>query len=330
MKRFVSSKILLSVIAIITVLLFAGCSLNAVKEDAFKKGINKFIDLSINDFEYEVEFKDKKMIVSDDDIDYVLTYDLKDNPTIIYEFDVKKGISYDDYNLKLSGILTPILGYIGVSYTHGLNLEDSNAYFYENFIEGIFNAMSEIDNNYVIVDDPEYSDDDSIVILVEEFGDKVIEYIKAIYKKPIVVKDAKHNTFTYELFSNCKKDSCTVTSKVTVNNKGDFDEIKNYAQEIAKKYMDDSITTENADYHIELFVGDSITITGKDLTGYEKSGMNIIGVDSDDKGYIFEATVAGIANGYFYIGEEDERTFYITVKEAPQNHKSENKTLTVE
>ena len=44
-------------------------------------------------------------------------------------------------------------------------------------------------------------------------------------------------------------------------------------------------------------------------------------------GYEFKAIKEGIANGNFYIGEEDYRTFYLTVSE--KTNKTENKTLTI-
>ena len=95
--------------------------------------------------------------------------------------------------------------------------------------------------------------------------------------------------------------------------------------------MDEDITSENADYHIELVVGQKVTISGEELSGYDLSGMDIVEIEDLMPGYIFAAKKVGIANGQFYLGEDWDKTktFYITVKEASSDN-IEDLSLTIE
>lgn len=222
-----------------------------------------------------------------------------------------------------------MLGYFAIADAYGVDATDSYAYFAETYLDGMFDTIDENKESYIITDDADgYSDEDKI-ILTSEFGDKVIDYIKYTYDKDIKIEDKKYDTFTYELTTKCDENSCVFTAKLTINPEGKFTEIIGYADELAKENMDDSITPENADYHIELVVGESITISGKNLNGYDKSGMDIVEIDSLDSEYTFKAIKAGVANGYFYIGEEDSRTYYITVTESDKDNKIDDKTLTI-
>ena len=323
MKR----KILLCLMG---VLALTGCGKDTIAKKDFETGLKNFLKSDVNENDYEAKLKNGKMIVTYEDNDYTLTYDLKKEPNITYEFEIKKGTSYEEYLSKNDAISLPMLGYFAVLDTYGVAVEDSYAYFIETYLAGMFDAIDVDKESYVIVDDAEEYSGDAKIILTSEFGEKVIDYIKDTYDKDIKIEDEKYDTFDYELTTNCNDKSCVLTAKLTINPEGKFTEISGYADELAKESMDESITAENADYHIELAVGESITISGEDLSGYDKSGMDIVEIDSLDSKYILKATKAGIANGYFYIGEEDFRTYYITVTEDNRNEKRDDLTLTIE
>ena len=308
-------------------LLLTGCTKNTITEGDFEKGLNNFIESEVNTDEYEVKLNDGKMIVTYWDEEYTLEYDLRENPTITYEFEVKKGISYDDYFAKNQTLSLPMLGYFAIANTYGVEAVDSYTYFAESYLYGMFDAVDEEKESYIIVDEDEEFDSESKVILSSEFGEKVIDYIEYTYDKPIKIEDEKYNTYTYELEVSCEDDVCVFNVILTINPEGEFAELIGYADELAKESMDENITPENADYNIELVVGQSVTVSGKNLNGYDYSGMDVIEVDYLDSDYIFKATKAGIANGNFYIGEEDLRTFYITVTDGSK--KTEDISITV-
>lgn len=310
------------------ILLLVGCDKNTIEKD-FENGLNNFIESEVNEDQYEATLKNGKMIVTYYDEDYTLTYNLNNSPTITYEVEIKEGISYEDYAAKNQALSLPMLGYFALADTYGVDVTDSYIYFVETYLEGMFDTFDETKETYIITDDAEGYDSDDKIILTSEFGDKVIDYIKYTYDKNIKIEDKEYNTYTYELTTTCKKKSCVFTATLTVNSEGKFNEIIGYADKIAKENMDENITPENADYHIELVVGQSATINGDDLNGYDNSGMNIVEINSIDSGYEFKATKAGTANGNFYIGEEDSRTYYITVIEDNKNDKIEDIELTI-
>lgn len=129
--------------------------------------------------------------------------------------------------------------------------------------------------------------------------------------------------------TECSDKSCLFISKLVVNTKANFSKLNGYEEKLAKEDMDENIKPETVDYNIELAVGQSITISGKKLSGYEQTGMDIIEIEENASGYIFKATKPGVANGFFYIGEDSTRTYYLTVTESKDNNKIEDKTLKI-
>ena len=312
-------------------LMLTGCGKETIKEEDFEKAINNYIDSEVNDNGYEAKLDNGKMTITYDDEDYLLSYNLKGNPVITYEVKIDKGISYDDYSAKVEAATFPMIGYFAIANTYGVEFEDSNAYFYMTYLAGMFNSIDEDKDTYIITDDAEGFDSDAKIILTSEFGDKVIEFMKDSYENDVKIEDEENNTYTYDLSAECGKKSCTLTASLTVNPEGDFDKIKGYADELAKENMDENITEDNADYNIELDIGQTVTISGKKLTGYDLSGMDIVEVEDLDSKYTFTAKKAGIANGNFYLDEdgEDVRTFYLTVKESKKGNKVEDISLKI-
>ena len=258
------------------------------------------------------------------DKEYVLKYNLRNQLTFTYETEVSKGINYENYLSKTEILSLPYLGYVAFANTKGIEIEDANSYFTMTYLEGMFSNYE--DGKFIVVDDDAEVETDSEIILVSDFGEKVIEYVKDAFGKKIEIKDSENNTFTYELSSKCSNKSCKIVSKITVNTDADFTKLQGYADEVARSNMYQDITPDTADYHIELKVGQMIKITGKNLNGYELTGMNIVEFDDN---YIFKATRSGIANGYLFIGKDKSRSIYVTVLENGENEVLTTKTLKV-
>ena len=316
-------KILL--LGLISGLVLTGCG---EVNNEFKNALNEYTNSEENEYGYEVKVENNTMTVKHNEQNYTIMYDLSDNPTFIYEVEVKKGIDYEEYISKTDGFTLPKVGYIALANTYGVDFEDSSVYFDNLYLDGMFSSISEGAETYIVVDNAEDYEGEGTVILTKDFGDKVVEFVESSYKNDVSFKDEDNNTFSYNLSAECEKDSCTMTSKLTVNKEGNFSELKGYSLELAKENMDESITPKSADYHIELSVGDVITIKGKELSGYEIAGIDVVEVESLDSEYIFSSVKEGVANGVFYVGEEDTRTFYLTVSKSTDND-NENKTLTI-
>lgn len=311
------------------VLMLTGCEKNVISKENFEKGLNNYIKSDTNAETYTAQLKDDKINVTYSDEEYTLTYNLKEEPTITYEVEIKKGISYEEYTTKTDAFSLPMLGYFAISDNKGVEPADYYTYYISTYLYGLFDAVDLEKESYIITDDTEGYDENDKIILTSEFGDKVIDYIKYNYDKDIKIKDEEYDTYSYELTTECSEKSCVFTSKLTVNTKADFSKINGYEEKVAKEGMDENITPETADYNIELVVGQSITISGKKLSGYEQTGMDIAEIEGNDSGYIFKATKPGVANGSFYIGEDSTRTYYLTVTEANDNDKPEDKTLKI-
>jgi len=314
----------LALILLVTVFL-TGCGSKNITEKKLKEGLEKYINSEYNTSDYEVSLKDDKIIVTYDDKKYNLAYNIDENPIFTYEVKIEKGISYDDYYTKTENLSLPMLGYISSAYTYGVDIEDSSTYFALSYVDGMMDNYDG-EGKYIIVDDAEGLETDAEIILTSEFGDRVIDFINDSYEKGIKISDKENNTYTYELTANCEENSCQLVAELTVNQEGNFENIKEYADELAKENMYEEITPETADYHIELKIGQNIEINGKDLNGYELSGMNVVDVDGH---YTFTATSEGIANGYLYVGEETTKSIYITVTKPEKNEKFENKILNI-
>lgn len=316
---------------LMVVLVLTGCGKGSLKEADFEKGLKNYIESEENTYGYEAKVDNGEILVTYDEEDYVLTYNLKGNPVITYEVEIEKGISYDEYSIKTDALSLPMLGYFATLDVYGVDVLDSTTYFYQTYFNGMMDSIDYEKETYIVVDDADEVETDANIILTSEFGDKVIEFIEYNYEKDLVIKDNENDTYTYEVSATCGDESCVLTAKLTVNSEGDFDKIVGYADELAKESMDEDITSENADYHIELVVGQTINISGKKLSGYELSGMDIVDVESLDSNYTFYAKKRGVANGKFYLGEdeEDARTFYITVKEVDDDSDIEDISLKI-
>lgn len=312
------------VLSLIISLLLVGCGKTTISESQLKEGLNKYLTSEYNDSECEATLNNGEMEVSCEDEKYTLTYNLKGNPTFTYETEVKEGISYDEYCSKEEGLTLPMLGYIASAYTFGVDIEDSATNFILTYFDGIMNYYDSAEQ-YIIVDDAEGLETDAEVILTSEFGSKVIDYVKASYAEDITIKDEENDTFTYVLSAKCEEKSCKFTAKLTINAEAQFEKLNGYADELAKEEMYEEITPETADYHIELKVGQTMKITG--VNGYELSGMDVIEVDNE---YDFKATKEGIANGYLYVGEDDQKSIYVTVTKAKENEELTDKSLNIQ
>lgn len=310
-------------------LLLVGCGKDVIKESDLQKSLDDYISSEDYNYNgYDARLDNNKIVVSYDEHEYELSYNLKDKPTFIYEAEIKKGISYDDFVLKTDALSLIKIGYIAALGTYDINAEDADAYFSSIYLDEMLRFYYE-DQKYIVLDDESEGEETFEVITVEEFGERVVEYVEGVYGDGLTIKDKENDTFTYDLTQNCKKDTCTITAKLTINPDAKFENVTGTVEKLEKDNMYEDITPENADYHIELKVGQTIKVTGNDLSGYDLSGMDVVNVEFLDSGYKFKATEEGISNGYFYVGEDEKRTIYVTVTKAEKNEKLENKTLKV-
>ena len=215
----------------------------------------------------------------------------------------------------------------------GVEFEDANAYFFMSYLGNAFNGSWSSENSYVIIDDTNMSDgvtidrdeSDTKTIYASEFGEKVMEYVNATYKDKQTIADTTSGINSYELVTERKdvtETSCKLVSSLTVNVDADFSKIKGYANQIGESFLNKDITKDNADYSIELKVGQKCRFEATEkITGHEISGSGYDYKEVNENCVEITGTRVGKANGYIYVGET-KKSFYITVEE-----NTENKTL---
>lgn len=110
-------------------LMLTGCGKTAISKAYFEEGLNNFIKSDSNAETYAAKMEDDKINVTYWDEEYILTYNLKEEPTITYEVEIKKGISYEEYTTKIDALSLPMLGYFAIADIKGIDPVDYSSSF---------------------------------------------------------------------------------------------------------------------------------------------------------------------------------------------------------
>lgn len=311
-------------ICLIITIILTGCGKQTITKENFEKGLNKYINSEYNDNGYKTKVEDKKIIVQTEEDTYEIFYTLKGKPKFTRKITIEKGISYVEYSKQIETLSLPMLGYIAMANSYGVKPEDASTYFTFSYISGLSDEQEEYER-YTVVDDDVEVKGTTKIIRTSKFGERVIDFVKDSYRDDLDFDD-ELETYDYSIEAKCSKTKCTITSTLEVNQTPNFQRLIGYAEAREREGMHKNISPETAKYNIELKVGQKIKISGKKLTGYEMTGMNVVVVSGE---YTFEATRVGVANGYFYINEDDTRSFYITVTKPEKDEILKTKKLKV-
>jgi len=95
---------------------------------------------------------------------------------------------------------------------------------------------------------------------------------------------------------------------------------------------DENITKENADFVIDLKVGQKCKfVTSSEISGYEMSGVDC--VEFNGEYTVMTATKKGVRNGCLYLGSDENevsKSVYITVEENSDNASLEDVTINLD
>ncbi len=315
--------------------LFINCYATAitVTKENLNASLQEFVSSGANENNYKITVSDNIITIAVDGKSYTLNYNLAEKPKFTLEIPIEKGMSYKDFKAQTDNLILPMIGYIAVAKIQGVEFEDANAYFFMSYLGNAFNGSWSSENSYVIIDDTNMSDgvtidrdeSDTKTIYASEFGEKVMEYVNATYKDKQTIADTTSGINSYELVTERKdvtETSCKLVSSLTVNVDADFSKIKGYANQIGESFLNKDITKDNADYSIELKVGQKCRFEATEkITGHEISGSGYDYKEVNENCVEITGTRVGKANGYIYVGET-KKSFYITVEE-----NTENKTL---
>lgn len=308
----------------------------AVTDENLKESLQKFVLSEANKENYNITVSKNVITVMIDSESYTLNYDLTNKPKFTLEIPIEKGMSYDDFEKKTDNLMLPMIGYIAVANIQNVDIEDASAYFLLSYLANALNGEFTFNssNSYMIIDDTAegitIETDNPNAIKVSEFGERVMEYVKAIYPETQSISDAEEIN-SYTLTTERKDDtstSCKLVSTLTVNLDADFSKIIEYMQQNDNSSTNDDTTKENADLVVTLKVGQKCKLESTEkITGYSFLGSDCVEIN-DDKTEL-TGTKIGKINGYLYIGEE-QKTIYIEVEENTNNEALETITLKIE
>lgn len=307
-----------------------------VTDENLKDALQKFSSSEANEENYNITVSNNSIIMSANNETYTLKYDLSNKPTFTFEIPIEKGMSYDDFKKQTDNLMLPMVGYIAVANIQGVAVEDASAYFLFSYLGSAFNGSFSFDssNSYMIIDDTiegvTIESDNPNAIKVSEFGERVMEYVNAVYPETQSISDTEGiNSYTLTVErKDTTETSCKLVSTLSVNLDADFSKIIGYTQQMEDSFMNNGITKENADLVVTLKVGQKCKLESTEkITGYAFSGSDCVEIN-DDKTEL-TGTKVGKKNGYLYIGEE-QKTIYITVEENTSNETLETITLKID
>lgn len=323
-KKSIKFLILMLLVTVLSSNCFAAV---AVTEENLKTALQSFQNSEENDEGYTVTMANNTISISGEGETYNLSYDISgEKPIFTYEVPIQKGMSYEEYQKRCEDTLTaPMLGYFAIAKIQGVEEKDIAAYFAFSYLSGALgNGFTTDGNTYVIVDDMNLSDGVTInkdqsspnTIYTSEFGDRVIEYVNALYKEKQIIQDTTGiNSYVMTIErKDVTETSCKIVSTVSVNLDADYSKIVGYAEKLEDEFTPNTgITKDNADYVIELKVGQKCKLKSiQEITGYETYGGSCIEF-SDDRTEI-TGKKQGNAQGYIYVGET-KKSIYIVVEE---------------
>lgn len=230
LKKILSMVLVLSIICINLCATVSFAASVPVTEENLQTALQNFVSLG-DSTDNKVSVKNHKILAHINGEDYSITYDLNGNPVFIYTVDVKQGMSYQDFQEKISGLSSVMLGYIAVANIQGVSVEDAAMYYTMQLMTAAFSGTSSMDlsDTYVIVgDEVTVEGDNSKVIKESKFGKRVMEYVNAVYAEKTSVVDSEGiNSFEYTVErQDVTKKSCKLVSTLTVNLEADFSQIE--------------------------------------------------------------------------------------------------------
>lgn len=311
-----------------------------VTKENLNESLQKFVASKENENNYKITVSDNVITIVDEGKTYNLNYNLTGNPTFTFEIPIEQGMSYASYKEQTDKLFLPITGYIAIANIQGVDFSDAGTYIAMSSLGNILNGSLTNENQYIIYDDINISDgviidkdpNDTKIIYASDFGERVMQYVNSVYKDKQIINDSSTGVNSYELTTERKdvtETSCKLVSSLSVNLDADFSELKGYNDKVNESIINKNITKENADYSIDLKVGQKCRIeTTDEIVGYELSGSGYEYNEINKNCVEITGESVGKANGYIYIGET-KKSIFITVEENTEGTSLDTITLKI-
>ena len=326
-KTLIAFLIFVIIIAnLLTTLSFATAV--AVTDENLNESLQKVTTSGFSDEKLTFSVENGIITVTSGDSICEISYDLTNNPTFTYTANIEQGMSYADYKEVKDNLLMPIVGYIAVADIQGVSTKDSTSYI---VMDLLFSSLSSLNSSGYVIDEeePGVEVEGDNVIKASDFADHVMQVVNSEYAETSSHSDEYE---TYEITTerqDVTETSCKLVSTLEVNLDADFTKLNGYADKMIESFMFSEITEQNADYFIKLKVGQKCNfISSEDIIGHEVAGS--ASLEFSDENDSITAESAGKANGYIYVGSENnKKSFYIIVEENTNNETLEPISITI-
>ena len=211
-----------------------------VTESNLINSIENLKQLSDTFGDIEVTLSEGIMQVKQGEDTYKINYELEEEeqPTFSYEYRVKQGMTYAEFEKATNTQILLLLGYIASANVQGVDPNDAATYILFQYLEQAF----ETSGQYVIVDDITNPDvektDNSNTIYASEFGQKAIEYINAIYPNNTQTISDQDTLNSYSMVTEKEQVSETtykIKNTLTVNTEANYERLEGYANTMQLK-----------------------------------------------------------------------------------------------
>lgn len=206
----------------------------AVTKENLQKAFDDLVKYTeSSDVKIEIKVEDEIIKFKVDGVDYEAKYNLGEKQlTFTTETEIKKGISYEEYEILAAGVLSPLIySYTAVAKVQGVEIEDSIFYcVFTILLSSLLNTGLDSNSGFTIVEDgdPSIIYDKTKHILKSEFPERVIEYIDTMFENKQIFTDMDSNN-TFEIIvekDNVEENTRKIIGKMEINLEGDFEKIK--------------------------------------------------------------------------------------------------------
>ena len=128
-------KLLMSLFIIFMILYTTISYAVSVTKENLNEAFQEFVLSDANEKNFKVELTDNTINITSNEGDYELEYDLTDKPTFTITIPIEKGMSYKEFEKRISNLNLPMLGYIAVANIQGIEIADAATYFLFSYLQ---------------------------------------------------------------------------------------------------------------------------------------------------------------------------------------------------
>ena len=224
-KMMKGQKIIKIIIILIIILfiLYSNCyaAIAQVTKESLSQELqnvisNDELDLGIS----QLNVGDNTISLTYDNQELEMQYDLSNEPTFSFSFDVQQGMTSMEYAIQNQNAGIVVVPYISIASLNNVIPKEAFLYYAMTLLEsaGGINIDSSINS---------------------QIDNNIIEYLKSSYGEPQIYNDSQYGN-TYELTTELQDvtdTSCRVVGTMRINPNGDFSKVHEYAEMVKDSFQ---------------------------------------------------------------------------------------------